>query len=406
MDIAVDVDGNAYVTGDTSSTDFPTVNPLQSGGGGATDAFVTKLNDTGSALVYSTYLGGSSADEAFGIAVDSAGNAHLTGMTRSSNFPTANPLQPTLSGTRDAFVTKLSPAGSALVYSTYLGGSSTDGGSGIAVDASGNAYLVGDTDSLDFPTVNPLQPAVGSAFFIARVSEGNKLYFTQFGNGILDEITLRSDIVLPNPSATETASGTVMFSQTDGSAFTTEVEGLGSTSSVAFDVSPLDSTTISTTGQGEFGTGTAVVSSDRPLGGVIRFDISAPAGVGSGIAGVPASQILSGFVTPVRRLVNGINTGLAIRNVGSGEVTLDLSLRFEDGDPVPDGSTTRTIVGEGQLVDFINGLFPAVFPNPPDGPEIFVGSLVVTSDGVIAATAIEQGTNPGEFTTLPVTPLE
>ena len=119
------------------------------GGGG--DAFVTKLNPTGSALVYSTYLGGSSDDSGYGIAVDSAGNAYVTGWTDSTDFPTMNPLQAAYGGGGDdAFVTKINPTGSALVYSTYLGGSGGDAGTGIAVDSAGNAYVTGHTDSTDF----------------------------------------------------------------------------------------------------------------------------------------------------------------------------------------------------------------------------------------------------------------
>ena len=157
--IAVDSSGNAYVTGYTESTNFPvTPGAFQATCGGGEpynncmDAFVTKLDPSGSALVYSTYLGGSSWDSAYGIAVDSAGNAYVTGYTQSSNFPTVNPLQPTYGGgVYDAFVTKLNPSGSALVYSTYLGGSGKDLAWGIAVDSSGNAYVTGSTHSLNFP---------------------------------------------------------------------------------------------------------------------------------------------------------------------------------------------------------------------------------------------------------------
>src|SRR6202158_4584712 len=135
--IAVDAAGNAYVTGDTNSANFPLVSSSQTFGGGY-DAFVTKFNAAGNALVYSTYLGGSGGDEGRGIAVDAAGNAYVTGSTTSTNFPTtANPLQPTSGGGNDAFVTKLSATGSALVYSTYLGGNGGDLGYGIAVDAGG-----------------------------------------------------------------------------------------------------------------------------------------------------------------------------------------------------------------------------------------------------------------------------
>ena len=163
--IAVDNTGNAYVTGDTSSTNFPTLNPLQSSyGGGAFDAFITTVNASGSALVYSTYLGGSSDDYGTGIAVDGSGNAYLTGDTTSTDFPVTNALQTTHGGSDDAFVTEINAAGSALVYSTYLGGSGSDIGKGIAVDSSGNAYLTGYTLSTNFPTVNPIQPSSGGFY--------------------------------------------------------------------------------------------------------------------------------------------------------------------------------------------------------------------------------------------------
>jgi hypothetical protein len=155
--IAVDSDGFAYVAGSTYSSDFPTKNPLQAmTGGGGYDAFVAKLNASGDGLEYSTYLGGNNGDAAYGIAVDSAQNAYVTGRTFSTNFPIANPYQAKSGGRGDAFVTKLSRSGTALVYSTYLGGngSGDDWGWGIAVDASGNAYITGQTYSNDFPIAN------------------------------------------------------------------------------------------------------------------------------------------------------------------------------------------------------------------------------------------------------------
>jgi hypothetical protein len=151
--IAVDSDGNAYIMGLTYSTDFPTQDPLQPAnvGGANGTAFVTKINAAGSALVYSTYLGGSGGDSSTGIAVDSAGNTYVTGHTASTDFPTKNPLRPANDGGEDAFVTKINPAGSTLVYSTYLGGSGNDGTSGIALDISGDAYVTGTTFSANFP---------------------------------------------------------------------------------------------------------------------------------------------------------------------------------------------------------------------------------------------------------------
>lgn len=150
--IAVDKAGNAYVTGSTYSTDFPTKNAFDSTSNGA-DVFVTKLNATGNALVYSTYLGGRSSEEGSGITVDKAGNAYLTGTTTSGNFPVKNAYDSTYA-LSDAFVTKLNATGNALLYSTFFGGSSFDDGYGIAVDSTGYAYVTGRTTSSNFPIKN------------------------------------------------------------------------------------------------------------------------------------------------------------------------------------------------------------------------------------------------------------
>jgi Beta-propeller repeat len=148
--IAVDGAGNAYVTGQTGSTTFlTTAGAFQTARGTGYDAFVTKLNSTGSAFVYSTYLGGSSMNEAYGIAVDGSGNAYVTGTTTSSDFPTTpGAFQTVFISGGDAFVTKLNVAGTALVYSTYLGGVNVGVvGYGIAVDGAGNSYLTGATST-------------------------------------------------------------------------------------------------------------------------------------------------------------------------------------------------------------------------------------------------------------------
>ena len=187
--IAVDSEGNAYITGTTTSTDFPTTSPLQSAnGGGPQDAFVTKLNAFGSALVYSTYLGGNGFDGAGAIVVDGAGNAYVAGSTNSTDFPTMNPLQLANGGGFDGFLVKLNPAGSALLYSTYLGGSADDSVSAIALaqDNSGDIYIAGETSSTDFPTMNPIQPSYGggsSDAFVAKINKAGSalLYSTYLG---------------------------------------------------------------------------------------------------------------------------------------------------------------------------------------------------------------------------------
>ena len=189
--IVVNAAGSAYITGITDSLDFPTANPFQGeqspGATSSGDVFVTKLNPTGSALVYSTFLGGNAVDLAIGIGVDGTGNAYITGSTSSDNFPTVNPIQGTKAGRRDAFVAKLDPTGSQLLYSTYLGGSDDQSAEDIAVDAAGNAYLTGWTGSEDFPTANPDDPMcscsadfVSNAFVAKLDPTGSTLLFSTF----------------------------------------------------------------------------------------------------------------------------------------------------------------------------------------------------------------------------------
>ncbi len=157
--IALNLEGNAFIAGTTSSEDFPLVKPLQAKRKGKSEAFVAKLLPDGSGLVYATYLGGSGDDAATSIAVDTAGKVFIGGQTNSADFPTQGPLQAACRKdaagvcSTDAFLAVLNPAGTGLQFSTYLGGSGTDEGRAIAVDAKGAAYLGGGTTTLDFPMV-------------------------------------------------------------------------------------------------------------------------------------------------------------------------------------------------------------------------------------------------------------
>ena len=182
--VAVDDAGNVYLSGSTSSTDLPTANAFQPVLSGGSDGFVTKMNSTGSALIYSTYLGGSGEDSARPIALDDAGNAVLGGQTDSMDFPVANALQPFGGGDADGFVTKLNSTGSGFIYSTYLGGNDSDQVRGIAVDAVGNVYVAGITFSTDFPTANALQPVFGGGrqdVFITKLnSTGSALIYSTY----------------------------------------------------------------------------------------------------------------------------------------------------------------------------------------------------------------------------------
>jgi YVTN family beta-propeller protein len=177
--LAVDSSGNTFISGQTSSTNFPGVNTgsvQAANGGGSTDAFVAELNSTGSTLVYATYLGGNGTDLALGIALDSSGNAYVTGYTSSTNFPvTSGAMQTTNAGGYDGFVAKINLGGTALGYSTYLGGSGTDVAVGLAVDSSGNAYVAGATSSSNFPGMSSssVQSANGGGASDAFVAELN-----------------------------------------------------------------------------------------------------------------------------------------------------------------------------------------------------------------------------------------
>ena len=188
LDLALDGNGHAYVTGYTSSTNFPVVPrgvgipglPASTNLGGTvtpaklhfSDAFVAELTSDGSSLVFSAFLGGSDRDSGIGICLDPSNYVYVTGYTYSTNFPTTNALVlragstnpwpcTKLSGSNDVFVTKLAPAGTGVIYSTYLGGTNFDVGQGIAADAHGNAYITGYTCSTNFPVTGPLAPMVG-----------------------------------------------------------------------------------------------------------------------------------------------------------------------------------------------------------------------------------------------------
>ena len=228
--IAVDSQRNAYVTGFTASANFPTVKgSVQTtfGGAGAGkyyaafgDAFVAKLNPTGSALIYSTFLGGKDDEEGTGIAVDSSGNAYVVGATLSTNFPTANAYQSTFGGAGgsapfccgssapflnfgDAFLAKLNAGGTALVFSTYFGGTLDDSASSVAVDASGNAYIGGNTVSTNFPVLNGFQTHSGGAAnqnaqpvittgdgFVAKFDTTGKLQYSSYLGGNADDAVM------------------------------------------------------------------------------------------------------------------------------------------------------------------------------------------------------------------------
>ena len=162
--ITVDSTGAAYLAGTAGSADFPTTPGVfqELFPGGSSAAFVTRINPAGDTLLYSTFIGGNGNDQGWDIAIDGANNAYITGRTGSTNLSTVTAVQPSLAGNADAFVAKLNPPGSALVYATYLGGSARDHGWGIAADSAGNAYVTGVTGSADFPIADALQATLNA----------------------------------------------------------------------------------------------------------------------------------------------------------------------------------------------------------------------------------------------------
>lgn len=189
LEIVVDKDGNAFITGVTSSPDFPVVHAFQPVyGGGQQDAFVLKLDATGSTLIYASYLGGTGLNQSRGVATDASGNAYLTGNTPADGFPLVNPIQSYGGGVSDAFITKVSPDGSQLLYSTFLGGSALESGRGIRVDAMGAAYIAGETRSTNLPvTPGAFQTTYGGGLddlFVAKIdARGAATVFVTYVGG-------------------------------------------------------------------------------------------------------------------------------------------------------------------------------------------------------------------------------
>jgi predicted GH43/DUF377 family glycosyl hydrolase len=190
-DIVVDGSGNLYITGYSTSADFPTLGAYDAATNGGEDAYVTKLNGAGATIVWSTYLGGTSSDRGQAIVVDGAGCAHVTGQTQSTDFPTPNGFDTVHNGGRDVFLTKLSSDGSSLVWSSYLGGSGDETPVHIILNAGGDAFLTGSTNSTDFPTPGGYDTTYNGGVwdaFVAKVSAaGPSLAWATYLGGSLQD---------------------------------------------------------------------------------------------------------------------------------------------------------------------------------------------------------------------------
>jgi hypothetical protein len=370
--------------------------PNYGGGIAVGDAFVAKIAPAGGELVYSTYLGGQLGDTGIDIALDELGQAVVVG-TGGSNFPIRQALGE-FDGI-DAYVTKFTADGSNLVYSTPIGGGDND----IAVTTFGtDVYIAGENATANSPVLNAFQPRSNgfAEIFLNHISDTSSIYFAQFGNG---EGAI-SDILLTNSSPVTASSATVSFKGDDGAPISVGVTVTGDATAGTFqetssdldvDVAPLGSVKITTDGIGDIVTGSVTVTFDMPLGGVIRFDLGS-----FGVAGVNQSTLVRGFITPVRN--TSVNTGVAIYNPEDRLIGLTMRLRNLKGEEIQGGLTSLALDPGGHLAQFITELF-----RNADLTD-FEGTLTVetsTFNALMAATALELGTKPGEFTTLPVTPL-
>ncbi len=231
---AIDVDSsfNAYVVGYTASSNFPVTTGAYDTSLSSSDGYVTKINVPGSNLYYSTYFGGTSTEYAYGVAVDSSGNAYVTGYTTSTNFPTTSGAYDTTSnGGNDVFVLKLNSAGTSLTYATYLGGTSTDYGYAIDIDSSGNAYITGTTYGSGFPATSGAYDTSHNGYYDAFVTKlnsgGTGLSYSTFLGG--DDYDYGFDIVVDSSGNAIVTGYTygwnIMFPTTSGAYDTTHNGG-------------------------------------------------------------------------------------------------------------------------------------------------------------------------------------
>ena len=305
---------------------------------------------SGSLLIYSTYLGGSGADNGLGIAVDGSGEAHVIGSTFSDDFPTKDPIQAELGGLSDAFLSEVSASGGELVHSTYFGGSGSDVGRGVAVDSLDSVYITGFTGSSDIAISNALQSSIGGRLdaFFAKISNIFRFFFAQFGDG--DGVS--STLIFSNSSSTEPAEGTARIYDPDGNPLSVDINGEVQEGSFSFNIPPLGTAFFATDGVGDLMVGSAEVTTTTRVGATILF-------AGSfGVAGVGAVQPLTKFLLPLELdSAKDLNTGVGLSNPRSTATDATLTLLTTDGTPVPNGGAMITLPAKGQIARFPNEIY-------------------------------------------------
>ncbi|MCY3017600.1 MAG: SBBP repeat-containing protein [Planctomycetota bacterium] len=374
--IAVDASGDVYVAGYTFSTDFPTLNPFQGSSGGSTDAFVTKLRGTGNSIIYSTYLGGSGTDSISGIAVDAAGSAYVVGNTTSTSFPIVNAVQPAYAGNQDVFVAKLNPAGNALVFSTYLGGTGADYNNTIAIDGSGNVHVTGRTLSTDFPTANALQTsnAGGADLFVVKLApSGNSFVYSTYLGGSGEEAG--------GAIAVDGAGNAYVTGQTASTNFPTvsalQASNAGGNDAIIVKIAPTPSITSPKTAQGTQSTSFSysITATESPTS-------YGATGLPSGLSVNTSTGVISG--TPSATGTFSVTIS-ATNSVGTGSATLTITVAGQA--PAITSTLTATgTVGQGFSYEIqTSGTTPIAFSAQP------LPAGLSLSGGTISGTPTTEG---------------
>jgi hypothetical protein len=387
--VALDGIGNAYVAGYTTSTNFPRVNAFQSSyAGGSDDAFVFKINSAGTALEYSTYLGGASSENAVRVAVDSSGSAYITGYTVSPNFPTLNAYQSLPTGGFDTFITRMAPDGQSLLFSTYFGGSATESGTGIALDNTGNIYVAGYSESYDLPVANSLQLRLAGTrnAYLARFrADGLDLAYSTFlgGAGVDAAVGLSLDgagnaylVGLANSTNFPVANAVQSESGGGQDAFVAKINASDVVTSSAFQIAQQGGASFETRGARDASLfGFATVEPDRPTGQLTGLEIidyrqSLTTVTEAAVPAAPLSEVGRIFIE-----ASSARSIISIANAADEEASVDLFFTEATGETTH--FVTIKVPAHGHFSRYVTD-DPILIPSDKNGTLNYTSSIPVS----------------------------